>query len=84
MPYKLYISRNAQKELSKLDEESYYHIKKSISDLGNNPRPIGSKKLVDRDGWRIRIGNYRVVYEIDDAKNKIIVLHIGHRRDIYN
>lgn len=46
-------------------------------------RPIGCKKLVGREGWRIRAGDYRAIYEIDDAQQKVTVLHIGNRRDIY-
>ena len=48
-----------------------------------NPRPIGVKKLVGRDGFRIRVGNYRIIYEIQDHICYILVLEIGHRKDIY-
>jgi mRNA interferase RelE/StbE len=50
---------------------------------GEDPRPHGSRKLVGRDGWRIRVGRYRVIYEIDDAQRFVTILHVGHRKDIY-
>ena len=50
----------------------------------DEPRPAGYKKLVGREGWRIRSGDYRMIYEIDHSGEKITVLHIGHRRDVYS
>jgi mRNA interferase RelE/StbE len=84
MNYALLISRRAQKELASLDKIEYERVRDAIASLAENPRPVGCKKLIGRDGWRIRIGNYRVIFEIDDAKREVIVLHIGHRRDIYS
>lgn len=52
--------------------------------LFQNPRPPSCLKLSGREGWRIRVGNYRVVYEIDDGQQAVTILNIGHRRDIYN
>jgi mRNA interferase RelE/StbE len=59
-------------------------VRDAIASLAENPRPSGCKKLVGREGWRIRIGNYRVIFEIDDVKREVTVMHIGHRRDIYS
>jgi mRNA interferase RelE/StbE len=81
--YTVTILRRAQKELSALPQDVYVRIRDSIWKLADEPRPNGSKKLVGRSGWRIRIGAYRVVYEIDDTKHVITVMHIGHRRDVY-
>ena len=83
MRYSLFILRRAQKELSTLSEKDYGRVKKAILSLGDTPRPSGCSKLVGREGWRIRIGNYRVIYEIDDATKTVDILHIGHRRDVY-
>jgi len=44
---------------------------------------MGCNRLTGRDGWRIRVGDYRVIYEIDDERQMITILHIGHRRDVY-
>jgi len=81
--YALTILRRAQKELSNLPQEPYIRVRDAIRQLAGEPRPSGSKKLTGRTGWRIRVGSYRVVYEIDDPSHLITVMHIGHRRDVY-
>ena len=83
MSYALLILRRAQKELANLDKSEYERVRDATALLAKNPRPNNCKKLVGREGWRIRIGNYRVIYEIDDLKQTVTILHIGHRRDIY-
>jgi len=83
MSYSIAILRRAQKELSDLPHESYGRVRDAIRELAAEPRPSGSKKLTGRDGWRIRVGPYRVIYEINDANRSVTVLHIGHRRDVY-
>jgi mRNA interferase RelE/StbE len=83
MSYSVYILRAAQKELAKLSSVDYQRLCQHIERLSSDPRPYGSKKLVARPGWRIRIGRYRVVYEVDDKDKKVVVLDIGHRKDIY-
>ena len=83
MIYKLTITRSAQKAFLDIEREMALRIKEKIIALSNEPRPIGCNKLKGRDGWRIRVGNYRIIYEIDDQEKLILVLHIGHRRDIY-
>lgn len=83
MNYALLILRRAQKELANLDKTEYERVRDAIALLAENPRPNNCKKLVGREGGRIRAGNYRVIYEIDDTKHEIIIFHIGHRRDIY-
>lgn len=83
MTYRVTILRRAQKELGALGGEAYGRVRDAIAALAEDPRPTGCLKLTGRDGWRIRIGNYRVVYEIDDNSQTVTVLHIGHRRDVY-
>jgi mRNA interferase RelE/StbE len=83
MTYAVFILRRAQKELEDLLREVYGRICQAILGLAADPRPSGCRKLSGRDGWRIRVGAYRVVYEIDDDARRIAVLHIGHRRDVY-
>ena len=83
MNYKIYIERSAQKALSKMPKKNQNRIIEFIQNLSNNPRPSNSKKLTGRPAWRIRIGNYRIIYEIEDDKLIIIVINIGHRKDIY-
>lgn len=61
-------------------------IAKKIEDIAENPRPAGCKKLVNnnQDLWRIRVGDYRVLYAIDDAIRIVDIHHAGNRRDVYN
>ncbi|MFQ6000619.1 MAG: type II toxin-antitoxin system RelE/ParE family toxin [Anaerolineae bacterium] len=83
MSYAVFILRRAQKELARLSPEAYERLKEAIGNLGEEPRPMGCQKLTGRDGWRIRVGDYRVIYEIDDVERIVTVLHVGHRRDVY-
>ena len=83
MSYAVSILRRAQRELAQLPAEDYERVRDSIQALSENPRPPGCLKLTGREGWRIRVGRYRVIYEIDDRRQVVIVLHIGPRRDIY-
>ena len=84
MNYSVFIERSAIKSLKKISEPFKSNITASIKQLRNDPRPHGSKKLTGREAWRIRIGDYRAIYEIDDSKSAILVVVVGHRRDIYN
>ncbi|HEX8070768.1 MAG TPA: type II toxin-antitoxin system RelE/ParE family toxin [Pyrinomonadaceae bacterium] len=84
MSYEVFILRRAQKELANLPKTDYERMRDAIAALSENPRPAGCKKLIGREGWRIRSGDYRAIYEIDDAQQKITVLHIGNRRDVYS
>lgn len=81
--YRVAILRRAQKELGALAGDAYVRVRDAIGGLAQDPRPPGCLKLTGRDGWRIRIGDYRVVYEIDDNGRVVTVLHVGHRRDVY-
>lgn len=83
MTYKISILRKAQKQLAKIPANDYKKIKQSILGLARDPRPTGAKKLKGRQGWRIRQGDYRIIYEIQNDQLIIIVLDIGHRKDIY-
>ena len=83
MSYAVFILRRAQEELAQLPAAVYEQAKETTRTLGEEPRPPGCKKLTGREGWRIRIGDYRIIYEIDDARSVVTVLDIGHRRDIY-
>ena len=83
MKYTVLIERYAQKQIMKLDKKIIPVIKASIADLVDNPRPYGYKKLKGEDAYRIRVGNYRVIYEIEDDKIIVTVVSVGHRKDIY-
>ena len=81
--YEIQILRRAQRSLARLPERQYKRVRDAIGILADEPRPPGCRKLTGRDGWRIRIGQYRVIYEIDDAARIVTVLDIGHRREVY-
>ena len=83
MKYSLFILPRAQRELLELTSVPYGRIRDAIRKLAENPRPPVCLKLTGREGWRLRVGDLRVVYEIDDKEQKVTVLHIGHRRDVY-
>ena len=83
MSYNVSILRRAQKELGGLPKADFERVRDAIRALAADPRPSGCLKLTAREGWRIRIGAYRVIYEIDDPRQSITVLSIGHRRDVY-
>lgn len=83
MSYAISILRRAQKALANLPAEEYQKIRNTIRGLAADPRPAGCLKLAGRPGWRIRVGKYRVIYEIDDKSRGVTILDIGHRRDVY-
>ena len=83
MNYNIKIRKKAQKSLAKIPNPFQSNIIKKIRELAQNPYSHQSRKLTGRDAWRIRIGNYRVIYEIFENELVILVLNIGHRKNIY-
>lgn len=83
MTYQVRILRRAQKTLAKIKGTAYDRVKTSLLELASEPRPPGCKKLSGRDAWRIRVGDYRIIYEIEDDALLVLVVHLGHRRDVY-
>jgi mRNA interferase RelE/StbE len=83
MKYTILVERYAQKQILKLDKKVIPVIKMAIASLADNPRPFGYKKLKGEDAYRIRVGDYRIIYEIEDDKIIVIVVSVGHRKDIY-
>lgn len=84
MTYRIEVAPAALRQLRKLDRVAQRRVQAAIELLATEPRPRGAKKLVGGGGeWRVRTGGYRVVYEIHDSVLLILVVTIGHRRDIY-
>ena len=82
--YRLEVKASAQRELDKLDDPQFSRIDKKILSLAHEPRPSGCKKLKGYvDQWRIRVGDWRVVYVIDDDRNVVSITRVAHRRDVY-
>ena len=84
MGYEVRIIRSAEKELDNLPDTVYTRLSKRIISLEDNPRPIGVKKLSGREEYRLRVGDYRILYLIDDKNHVIVVLAVGHRREVYD
>ena len=83
MSYALAFKPSAEKELRKLPRDVIARVVSAIRILVEEPRPHGCVKLTASQSWRIRIGDYRVIYDIDDNARQITILHIGHRREVY-
>lgn len=82
--YRIEVAQAAVRQLRKLDPQARRRIQAAVELLAQDPRPAGARKLVGGDGeWRVRTGDYRIVYEIHDQVLLVLVLAIGHRRDIY-
>lgn len=73
----------AFRELRKIDRSAQPRIHGAIALLARDPRPPASRQLRGRDGYRLRVGDYRIIYTIDDGVLLIVVVTIGHRRDVY-
>ena len=83
MPYTVYLKRSAEKELEELPTKIHDRILTVLLSLKDNPFPRNAKKLHGRDGVRIRVGNYRVLYIVDDADKMIEVISIADRKEVY-
>ena len=81
--YIIVLSKKAQKQLDKLSNNIAKPIFEAIMALEKSPRPSGFKKLKGRPGYRIRVGNYRIIYEVIDHELIIDIITLGHRKDIY-
>jgi len=81
--YAIRIKRRAQRAWERLPETDFQAIRQALDELTQNVRPRGAEKLTVADLWRIRRGDYRIVYSIYDSEKLIIVRRIGHRREIY-
>ena len=81
--YSVVIVSKAEKEFLKLPARVKASLTKKILSLEDNPRPLGAKKLKETDYYRIRVGDFRAIYSIDDTKRTVKILSMGHRREIY-
>lgn len=83
MHYRLELETRALKEFKGLPKERRDLIGAVFDDLQNEPRPPGAKKLSGVDGYRVRKGDYRILYAIDDASRLVRIYRVGHRKDVY-
>ena len=81
--HEISIIPSARKDLDDLDKKVFIQIKNKIISLASNPRPSGCLKLTVEEGYRIRSGNYRILYRIDDKNKMIYVYRVKHRKESY-
>ena len=83
MSYHLKIIPKAEKDLDSIAGRDFDALKKKILSLAGNPRPFGCQKLTNEGGYRVRMGNFRILYRIDDSAKEVIIYRIKHRREAY-
>jgi len=83
MAYSVALKRSAEKELEVLPEKIHDHIVSQLISFKENPRPAGIIKLRGRPGYRKRVGDYRILYTVDDNKKIVEVVSIAHRKEVY-
>ena len=83
MAYQVIIKKSVEKELDSLSAKLRERIIQRLLALEENPRPQGVKKLQGEESYRLRIGDYRALYSIDDKKKEVLVYAVGHRREVY-
>jgi len=81
--YKILIRPSAVKDLDRLPNKETKNILIRIALLRDEPRPIGVQKLTNEEGYRIRSGNYRILFEVNDKSQTIIIYRVKHRKDVY-
>jgi mRNA interferase RelE/StbE len=81
--YKIFLLPSAQKDLNFSKGKTFIQIRDKILSLGENPRPTGCLKLTAENGYRLRSGNYRIIYRIDDKEKEVFIYRIKHRKDAY-
>ena len=82
MTYRVEFRPAALRALRKLDSDTAARVRGAITLLSREPRPPGTRKLSGRDAYRVRVGNYRIIYTIDDAQRLVVVVVVGHRSDV--
>lgn len=81
--YEIRIKKDAEKDFLALPRADLQKVTKKIQKLSDTPRPPGCEKLKGEEGYRIRQGNYRIVYLINDSERLVTVIKVGHRREVY-
>lgn len=80
----VYLERGAERDLKRVSPDDFHRIVTRIRTLAEDPRPVGCRKITgSRVDWRIRVGEYRVIYEVDDKAGVIRVMRIRHRKEVY-
>ena len=83
MPYKIFLTKSSQREIEHLPANTHNSIIKHLKLIQANPRPFGAVKLQGRDEYKFRVGNYRIIYSIDDAKKEVVIYMVDRRKQVY-
>jgi mRNA interferase RelE/StbE len=83
LPYRIEIAPAAERQIRKLEVEVRRQIFEKLQTLGSNPRPVGVEKLTDTGLYRVRVGDYRIIYDIEDKVTRVLVLKVGNRKQVY-
>jgi mRNA interferase RelE/StbE len=81
--YSIFFKDSARKELDTIPTTDLKRIMERVGQLADNPRPVGCEKLSGQEKYRIRQGNYRIIYSIQDTQLTVWVVKVGHRREVY-
>lgn len=81
--YSVFIKPSAVKELDTINKKDLRRITNRILGLADTPRPAGCERLSGEDKYRLRQGSYRIIYSVDDSLKKVLVVKVGHRREVY-
>ena len=81
--YRLEVSHTAHRQIRRLSAQTQDRVNRAIARLAENPRPPGAKKLTAREGYRVRVGDYRILYQVDDEAKVVIIYRIMSRGDVY-
>lgn len=84
MAYEIQVRPAAFRALKRIDRQDQARVRGAIALLTADPRPPGAKALRGREGLRIRVGNYRIIYTIEDDRLLVVVVTLGHRREVYD
>jgi mRNA interferase RelE/StbE len=83
MPFQIIVDKSVEKNIDKFADEVVERLNEKMEMIAENPRGQGVKKMKGRNAYRARVGDYRLIYTIDDAKRTITIIDVGNRKDIY-
>ncbi len=84
MAYEVWLEKRAERDLKRLPQDVFKNVIRQIKPLAKKPRPTGCRKIMgSKNDWRIKVGTYRVVYEIDEKEKAVKIMRVKHRREAY-
>jgi mRNA interferase RelE/StbE len=81
--YEIKLLPSGRRDLGDLPSAAFPRVKEALAALGRNPRPIGCIKLTAEEGYRIRVGTYRILYRIEDKTKQVFIYRVKHRKEVY-